>query len=234
MELQERVLRSKNDEQEFEKLLREYMPFIVSCTSRTVGRYVDEHDDETSVAIIAFSEAVQRFRPESGKFLMYAKKVIHSRLVDGLRKEKRTVKTVSLDTLSYGEHAQGTVKENIEIAKQPESMFDDPVKLEIQTLSAMLQVYGFTFMDLPQSSPKHKKTKNACAKIIRHILQTPGLLQKMKDTKQLPVKEIQESTGISRKLIERHRKYIVCSAEILSGEYVYLAGYLNFIEEEVS
>jgi RNA polymerase sigma factor len=43
---------------------------------------------------------------------------------------------------------------------------------------------------------------------------------------------IEKNTNVPRKILERHRKYIIAAIEILSGEYPYLADYLRYIREE--
>jgi RNA polymerase sigma factor len=43
---------------------------------------------------------------------------------------------------------------------------------------------------------------------------------------------IEKNTHVPRKILERHRKYIIAAIEILSGEYPYLADYLRYIREE--
>jgi RNA polymerase sigma factor len=43
---------------------------------------------------------------------------------------------------------------------------------------------------------------------------------------------IEKNSQVPRKILERHRKYIVAAIEILSGEYPYLAEYLRYIREE--
>ncbi len=54
-----------------------------------------------------------------------------------------------------------------------------------------------------------------------------------KNTKLLPVKILEKNTKVPRKIIERHRKYIIAAIVILSGEYLELAEYLRYIREEM-
>jgi RNA polymerase sigma factor len=225
MNINNRVLQSKNDGQAFEQLLNEYRPFIASCVNRTVGKYVDEHDDEMSIGIIAFSEAVKRFNPESGKFLSYAGQVIRSRLIDALRAKQRTLRTVSLDEAVSFEEQKSNMYSHVE------NSVGDPVKLEIEALSAVLRHYGFSFMDITKCSPKHEHTKRNCAKVVHCILDNTEVLQQLKRTKKLPASAIESLLTISPKMLNRYRNYIVCLVEILSGDYFYLAEYLKFIKE---
>jgi RNA polymerase sigma factor len=45
--------------------------------------------------------------------------------------------------------------------------------------------------------------------------------------KQLPIKQLQNMAEVSRKTIERNRKYIIAVAIILAGDYVYLKEYIK-------
>ncbi len=225
METEQRVQRAKGDEKEFEALLKDYRPFIAAAASRGACKYVSEHDDEMSIALIAFSEAVQRFRPESGRFLPFAKQVIHSRLVDEARSNSREVKSVPYELSDDGKSVES------QRATSLDSRFDDPVKLEIESLSATLKTYGFGFADVAKCSPKHKSTKKDCARAVRCILDHPEFQEQMIKSRQLPASGIQKLTGIPLKLIERHRIYIVCLTEILLGEYAYLSEYVKSVRE---
>jgi RNA polymerase sigma factor len=45
------------------------------------------------------------------------------------------------------------------------------------------------------------------------------------------MKELVSATGISRKILDRHRRYIIAAVEILSGDYPLLAEYMQFIKD---
>ncbi len=65
------------------------------------------------------------------------------------------------------------------------------------------------------------------------MINHPELIQTLKRTKQLPLQNIEQNTKITRKIIERHRKYIIAAIVILSGEYPYLADYIRAIGREL-
>jgi len=54
----------------------------------------------------------------------------------------------------------------------------------------------------------------------------------MKRNKLLPLKVLENNLKLPRKILERHRKYIIAGAEIISGDYPILSEYLKFIKEE--
>lgn len=98
-------------------------------------------------------------------------------------------------------------------------------------MQAVLQAYGFSFFDLADSSPKTDKTKRSCGTAIRTLLAAAVLLAKMRLARLLPIKELSAESGVVRKILERHRKYIIAGAEILDGDFPILAGYLSYVKE---
>ena len=83
-----------------EYLLEKYMAFLIKTVSGFTGRYVSvENDEEFEIALLAFTEAVEKYQPQRGVFLAFAKLVIISRLKNYVEKEKKYEKVVSLDAL---------------------------------------------------------------------------------------------------------------------------------------
>ena len=117
--------------------------------------------------------------------------------------------------------------------EQIERTPDNSLKLEIEAASQILSTYGFSFYDLAGCSPKAEKTKKACAKAVAYIIRNPLIASEMMSTKLLPVKLIEKNSNIPRKIIERHRKYIIAAVEIMTGDYPFLAEYMRFIREEL-
>lgn len=72
-----------------EYLLEKYMAFLIKTVSGFTGRYVSvENDEEFEIALLAFTEAVEKYQPQRGVFLAFAKLVIISRLKNYVEKEK--------------------------------------------------------------------------------------------------------------------------------------------------
>ena len=64
-----------------DQLINQYMAFLIRTVSNFTGKYVSiENDDEFSIALIAFTEAVKKYDEDRGNFLGFAKLVIESRL----------------------------------------------------------------------------------------------------------------------------------------------------------
>ena len=70
--LNERVIHIKDNIEEVNRLIEEYKPFIASTVESHLGRYVEYgRDDELSIALIAFHEAIEKVSKEN--FLSFAK-----------------------------------------------------------------------------------------------------------------------------------------------------------------
>ena len=60
-----------------DNLVKQHMAFLIRTVSNFTGRYVSiENDEEFSIALLAFTEAVKRYDKEKGTFLTFAKLVI--------------------------------------------------------------------------------------------------------------------------------------------------------------
>ncbi|OQB20481.1 MAG: RNA polymerase sigma factor SigI [Firmicutes bacterium ADurb.Bin182] len=223
------------DESKLDRLIVENEQFILKCSSLIAHRYITKSDDEWSVALTAFAEAVSKYRFDKGSFLFFAETVIRRRLIDYQRNKGKYSKEIPVNPTAFGadedeEELSGSVRKAV--ARLAVQDTESAVKMEIEAAGRVFRQYGFTFMDLSECSPRSKKTKSVCAKAVKYILGNPLLLSEMKTSKQLPLKIIEKNLNIPRKKLERHRKYIIAAAEILSGEYPCLSDYMQYIKEE--
>lgn len=234
-EIDEIAERAKTDEKMMDELIIKYENFILKCASSVARCYISKNDDEWSIALAAFLEAIKSYSIEKGSFLNFAELVMRRRTVDYIRSKSRYAPEIPInpalfDTDSDEEEDDLSVK--ISVAEKVSNPTDNSLKLEIELANDVFSSYGFTFFDLADCSPKAGKTKQACARAIAYMLKTPILVSNMKVLKLLPIKMIEKNTKIPRKVLERHRKYIIAAIEIISGDYPYLAEYMRFIREE--
>lgn len=217
--------------------------FIRITAARTVHHFVSEHDDEWSVAMVAFNEAIEKYFPDKGNFSSFAEHVIRNRLTDALRSEYRHQSEVLFEPLALeggAKHAEVVDPVTIEIQKKLEeeanqSSYDTQAqaKEEIDAVQHLLAGYGFSFYDLTSCSPKAQKTKEECAKAVIALLTDDGLFHRMQEKRILPIEGIIQASGVKKKILERHRKYIIAAAEILHGEYPLLAQYMDYIRKQI-
>jgi len=215
-EIDTKAKAAANDSALLSDFIQEHDFFIIRTASKIAKRYITKGEDEYSIALIAFSEAVQKYDYNKGSFFSFAELNIRSSLIDYFR-------------------GQGKYSPEIYVEWIQENAFveynDNQLALEIEALTPVLKEYGFSWMDLTEVSPKAEKTKAYCAQAIQYLLKSPILLSELKNTKLLPIKILEKKIDLPRKLLDRHRKYIIAAVEILEGDYPYLADYLRHIKE---
>ena len=102
------VQSAKTDSEAADALIRQYMGFIRSETVKFLHTAPENgHEDELSIAMLAFYEAVLAYEKSRGAFLPYAARAIKNRLIDHYRTEKRHGNVISLHTPLGGEEDGG-------------------------------------------------------------------------------------------------------------------------------
>nr|WP_244262269.1 RNA polymerase sigma factor SigI [Thermoanaerobacter wiegelii] len=216
LDINDRVYAAKKDPSEREKLIEEYTPFIIKQLSLFTNKYIDEkNSDELSIGLIAFNEAIDSFDDTKGSFLSFSSLLIKRRLIDFLRQNQQN--TIPLEL--YVEKSTDYEAENR--------------KLEMISFVNLLSLYNITLDDLVKQSPKHADTRKIATKIAYTIFENRGLLEYLKSKKNLPIKDLVNILKVSRKTIEKHRKYIIALVIIISEDLPLLKQYIS-PESEVS
>ncbi|MBB6669790.1 RNA polymerase sigma-I factor [Cohnella nanjingensis] len=227
------IAAQQGDAQARDDLIRQYQPFIAKTVSRFCKRYIDpSRDDEFSIALSAFDEAIARYSPDAGsRFLGFAEKVIVRRLIDYVRKDQRHRLAVPYSALQGDDEDQGSLLTRVEIREavtvyEKERLAEDR-RDEIAALTEALKLYGVSFGDLAIQSPKHQDSRETLLGIGRRLAANAALFETLRQKRQLPVKELCEAEKVSRKTIERHRKYLIAVALIADGGYPFLRDYIG-------
>ncbi|MDP4163234.1 MAG: sigma factor, partial [Bacillota bacterium] len=72
------------------ELIDSYKPFIAKTVSGVCKRYIYETDDEFSIGLIAFNEAIDKYSSERGSSLLsFSEVLITRRVIDYIRKQAR-------------------------------------------------------------------------------------------------------------------------------------------------
>ena len=81
--------------------------FIIGCANRFTKRFITKSDDEWSIALIAFSNAMDTYDAEKGNFQSYARLLIERRLTDYIRSqaERRLIKADNRPCFKVRRHA---------------------------------------------------------------------------------------------------------------------------------
>ena len=228
-----KVQKAASNEDAFAALCKEFEKHMRFVASQVTGRYISESDDEWSVTLLAFYEAVGSYRSDKGSFVSFSDMVIKRRLIDNIRSQSRTAREVATD-MGAQEHAADEdaafdptssefSKQAVEISNRDREARD--IRWEIEGLNKVLVNYGISFADLPDVSPKAEKTKKACARAISAICGDEDIMAKMKQNGRLPAKDVSKAADLPLKLLDKHRKYIIAVVEIMTGDYPELQAY---------
>ncbi len=237
--MEDRIIRiQQGDIRLRNQFITDYQPYIAKVTSRFCKRYIDPSaDDEFSIALDAFNEAINKFSADAGaSFLSFSETVIRRRLIDHVRKEQRFSQQIPYSSFEI-EDEEDSVVNPVEIHQaieqyELEKTIDDR-RLEIIELQRKLNDFGVSFSDLVELSPKHTDSRDMMLRIGKLLADDGQLMSSVLSKKMLPIKELLEKTEVSRKTLERHRKYLIAIALIHIGPYPYLKDYLHIPEEDV-
>ena len=224
------VYGAKESADKADDLIRSYIPFIRSEATKFMGRLCTDQDDEYSIAVMAFYEAIMGYERGRGTFLGYAALLIKSRLIDYTRKEARHQGQISLDEEIGGEDDRAlldTLADSRDYYE--ESAHREATRQEIEELSAVMAQFDVSFSDVADNCPRQERTLEACAKAIRYAGENKRLLDELLRTKKLPLAQLVQGSGVERKTLERHRKYILAMLLIQTNGYEIIRGHLYHV-----
>lgn len=225
-----------------ETLLGRYSPFVLKTASRVTGTYVRlGRDDEASVALMAFNEAIDSYDPGRGaSFLGFAQTVIRRRLIDHFRGKIRNREvplplTTGDGMMGFGaeENEAGSVAGAVagQVAAAEWAHRDHEEQRErreeVLRYRELLATYGISLGELVRVSPRHEDARRRAMEAARVLAARPELIAKLRRRGELPLKELGGLAGVSRKTLERQRKYIIAVVLILVEDLPCLEAYLK-------
>ena len=229
-----RAINAKKSEDDFYFFAQDSRQFIKRCAFFACKRFVLESEDEWSIALIAFYEAVRTYDESKGSFKSFAAMVIRRRLMEYFDTQSRH----NAEFAAMPETLDGQLKSEdpsafeLEVAECSAKANDHmqtgttPLEDEVEAIRQTILPYGFDLYEIGGCSPKTAKTKQACAKVIEAICSSQELAETMRRKRNLPYVKLLEIPGVTNKLLERHRKYLIVAAEIRMGEYPQLNEYI--------
>ena len=222
------VLAAQQDSYAADRLIEQYLPFIRAECAGFLRRPPTQQDDELSIAMIAFHEAVCGYDKSRGAFLPYAATLIRSRLIDYDRKERRHRGSVSLDA-PRGEEEDGSLLDTL---ADPSDHSGDLITREataheIRELSEQMEGFGVSLSDVADNCPRQQRTLDACRAAMAYAKSRPDLLDQLVRTGKLPLSELAQGGGVERKTLERHRKYLMALLLICTNGYEIIRGHLH-------
>ena len=194
-------------------LIDNYMPLIIKTVSSITGRYVSvKNDDEFSIALMAFKEAVDKYDENIGIFSSFAKLVISSRVKNHLVRENKHNKVESIEELSES----GI---NIEDIYHTEIEGSDEISIEISKLKDEINKFGFSFEDLVEEAPKHDDTRKRAISISEKVNDEVILKNFMYEKRRLPIKQISLKFSVTEKILKRSKRFIISVVIILDKNF---------------
>lgn len=189
------------------------MPLIIKTVSSITGRYVSvKNDDEFSIALMAFKEAVDKYDENKGIFSSFAKLVISSRVKNHLVRENKHNKVESIEELSES----GI---NIEDIYHTEIEGSDEISIEISKLKDEINKFGFSFEDLVEDAPKHDDTRKRAISISEKVNDEVILKNFMYEKRRLPIKQISLKFSVTEKILKRSKRFIISVVIILDKNF---------------
>nr|WP_053217121.1 RNA polymerase sigma-I factor [Virgibacillus senegalensis] len=211
------------------RLLKAYQPFIAKSVSDVCKRYINPQiDDEFSVGLLAFNEAMLSYSPDKGSsFLSFARLVVKRRVIDYIRQEQTKMVAASID-----EPLEDAQLENPSEITAAKAIYQDQLdswyrREEIKDLQGRLQEYKLSFEELTVISPKHRDARESAVRVAKVLYENEFLRSYVLKKKKVPIKNLVNYVDVSKKTLERNRKFILAIFIILSGDYIYLKDYLK-------
>lgn len=198
--------------EKIDRLIHQYTPFIVSTVSNRIGRYLSiENDEEFSVGLAAFHEAMERYQIEKGHFLPFAKLVIQSRLISRNKRSTNDEQIIEWD-------------EQIHSRTNP---VDSELKAEIEEFEIVLNRFGLNFESLVEQAPKHKDTRERANGIAFQTSRVSEFVKHIYEKRRLPIVRMAERLFVSIKVIKRSKAYILAAVVIWTEKFSLLQQWLK-------
>ncbi|MDR2398701.1 MAG: sigma-70 family RNA polymerase sigma factor [Spirochaetaceae bacterium] len=230
--LREQLERAKTDNPALNRCIHAYMPFIKKCVTQVFFK-PQERRDHLSEGMLGFIQSVKTYKGEEGAFIPYAQTVIRHRLIDAARRERGMQKSLSSGFPETGEGASW----EYEASQRSYDLQEEQkqLQLEIGEIDAELAQWGFDCFDLVRDCPKQERSRRTCHAVVRRALESETLVAQMRETRKLPVKALAQSAGVSDKVIDKYRRYILALILMVTGDYPYMHTFLpDFFDQEAT
>ncbi len=227
------ALARDGDAQAREDLIRDYTPFILKTASSGARRYlVQGRDEEVSVGLQAFDEAITAYSSDRPGFLAFAATVIRRRLIDYYRKERRRDE-VPFSALAEGDEPSEEWPASVEA--QRAFMAEDWSRVlerrdDIELWGKALRLYHLTLKEVVNAVPKHVDARERAIRTAVLLARNPDLAAKFMEERKLPIDDLLRflpDEVASRKTLERQKNYITAVAVILTHDLSSLKEYVG-------
>jgi RNA polymerase sigma factor len=221
------------DEQLRNQFIAESVPEIKHWVRRITRSFFAEQEDEFSIALEGFNQAIDRFSSNMNvPFYSYANLIIKHRLFDWIRRQKTHQHTLpfsdcdSADGLPIEDQLSDPkselISQNLEIS---ESL----LQLELQ-----LEQFGFNLPGLTVSFPKHQDSQSLCIRVARQLSGDSILFTQLLEKHRLPGAELARRCRVPVKTIEKNRSSIILLTLLMRSDLQVIQSYISVFEKEAS
>ncbi|OJV63215.1 MAG: hypothetical protein BGO41_11025 [Clostridiales bacterium 38-18] len=212
------LMKAKVDSVVRESFIKENMNFIIYTTSKQLGRYLSlENDEEFSVALEAFNDAIDTYEEGVSKFETYATTVIRNRLIDFHRSG------VKYKTMSQ------SWDEDLEEPMAPET--DLILKIEIEAFGKRLGDFNVSFDELVDASPDHEDTRVKAIEVGEESSKDETVIEFLYKTLKLPVMAIVKVVKTTRRFVYAHKTFILSVILIFHEEFPSLKEWIGGVKK---
>lgn len=184
-----------------DKLVEHHMAFLIRTVSHLTGKYVSiENDEEFSIALMAFSEAVSKYEEERGNFLGFAELVIESRLKTHFEKKKKEAVEVSLEAMQ---------EEGLDFAEEEKEEHSDSLHEEILQYREELLLFGLTLEILADHAPKHRDTRKTAVTVAEMASEDEETVEETYQKKKLPIRRVANLAKVTEKIVKGSKEFIL-------------------------
>lgn len=226
-EIVQQVYAAKEDNFAADDFIESYKPFIKAETAKFLKRPTNDQDDELSIAMIAFYEAINQYSHLKGSFLNFASRMIRNRLIDYWRKIKRHTGLVELDAPIVNDE-ETTLIDLVpeEKNKTEELIHREATVAEIKELAQQMSEFNVSLSDVADKNPRQKRTLFACQKAVDTAIKDEKIMTQFFKNRKLPITRIAELSQVAKKTLERHRDYVIALLIIYSNGYDLIRNHL--------
>ena len=178
--------------------------------------------------MFAFHQAALAYDSSRGAFVPLAAAAIRNRIIDYRRKERRHEGVLSLDQrLDDGDSR--TLLDQLDTGRDElaERQVRQEAREEIGEFAVQLREFGLRLTDVAADCPRQARTLAACHRALDYAKGHPALLEQLLATRRLPLNALAEGSGVERKTLERHRRYLVAILLAYTNGFEIIRGHLG-------
>lgn len=183
-----------------DQLVKQHMAFLIRTVSHFTGKYVSvENDEEFSIALMAFTEAVTKYDENRGNFLGFAKLVIESRLKTYFGKKRKEAPEISLEAMR---------EEGMDLAEEKREE-NSSLHEEIIRYREELLLFGLTLEILADRAPRHKDTRKRAVAAAETASEDKETVEETYLKKKLPIRKVARLSNATEKMIKGNKEFIL-------------------------